>query len=64
MEVGLFRDGKKVYSGPEVPVRNTGQPDPNRVFVNASLRLSTDLEPGSYYLQITITDKNAKNKTE
>lgn len=63
MQAALFHDGKKVYSGPEVPIETAGQRDPNRVSVNGSLRLSTDFEPGSYYLQIVITDKNAKNKT-
>ena len=62
MEAKLFRDGKNVYSGPEVPIRITSQPDPSRLVVTGAVKLSPDLEPGSYYLQVVITDKNSKNK--
>ena len=63
MEAKLFRDGKSVYSGPEVPINAGNQADPGRLLVNGSLRLNSDLEPGNYYLQVVIMDKGAKNKT-
>jgi VWFA-related protein len=62
METKLFRDGKVVYSAPEVPIQTAGQPDPERVLVSGKVPLSRDLEPGFYYLQVVITDKNAKSK--
>ena len=62
METKLFRDGKVVYSGPEAPVQVTGQPDPERVLASGKVRLGPDLEPGFYYLQVLITDKDAKSK--
>lgn len=62
METKLFRDGKVVYSAPEVPVQTAGQPDPERVVVSGKVPLSRDLEPGFYYLQVVITDKDAKDK--
>jgi hypothetical protein len=62
MEARLFRDGKNVYAGPEVPIQTANQPDPNRLFVTGALKLSADLEPGNYYLQVVITDKNVKDK--
>jgi VWFA-related protein len=62
METKLFRDGKVVYSAPEVPIQTTGQPDPERVIVSGKVPLSRDLEPGFYYLQVVITDKEAKGK--
>jgi len=62
METKLFRDGKVVYSGPEVPIQTAGQPDPERVLVSGKVPLSRDLEPGFYYLQVVITDKDAKGK--
>jgi hypothetical protein len=62
METKLFRDDKVIYSGPETPIQITGQPDPERVVVNGKVRLSPDLEPGFYYLQVVITDKDAKGK--
>ena len=64
MEAKLFRDGKNVYASPEVPIQTANQPDPNRVVVNGGVKLTPNLEPGSYYLQVVITDKNAKNKIE
>lgn len=60
METKLFRDGKVVYSGPEAPIQTAGQPDPDRVVASGKVRL--DLEPGYYYLQVVITDKDVKSK--
>ncbi len=60
MEAKLFRDGKNVYSGPEVPIDFTKQPDPSRVFASGTVKLNAELEPGSYYLQVVVTDKSAK----
>jgi VWFA-related protein len=62
METKLFRDGKVVYSGPESPIQQSGQADPERVLVGDKVRLSPDLEPGFYYLQVVISDKDAKSK--
>ena len=62
METKLFREGKVVYSAPEVPIQTAGQPDPERVLVSGKVPLSRDLEPGFYYLQVVITDKEAKGK--
>jgi VWFA-related protein len=62
METKLFRDGKEVYSGPEAPIQIGGQPDPERVLASGKLRLGPELEPGFYYLQVVITDKDAKSK--
>jgi hypothetical protein len=62
METKLFRDGKVVYSGPEIPIQVAGQPDPDRVVASSKVRLSPDLEPGFYYLQVVINDKDAKGK--
>ena len=59
MQARLFRDGKSVYSGPEVPIVGKSA-DPSRLFVNGSVRLPPDLELGDYYLQVVITDKSAK----
>ena len=62
MQAKLFRDGKAVYSGQEMPINVGNQADPSRLLVNGSLRLRPDLELGSYYLQVVITDKSAKSK--
>jgi hypothetical protein len=34
----------------------------DRLFVTSALPLSADLEPGSYYLQVVVTGKTAKDK--
>ena len=62
MEPKLFRDGKNVYSGPEIPIEVGNQPDPNRMLVSGSVKLPLELELGNYFLQIVISDKSAKKK--
>jgi VWFA-related protein len=63
MNAMLFRDGKNVYSGPEIPIAASNPKDLNRVFASSRIKLTPDLEPGNYYLQVVITDKDApKNK--
>jgi VWFA-related protein len=63
MQAKIFRDGKSVYSAQEVPVKTaTNQTDPTRVFANGIVRLAQDLEPGNYYLQVTVTEAGAKKK--
>ena len=62
MQTKLFRDGKSVKSSAETAVDVTNQPDPRRMIITNVMRLTPDLEPGSYYLQVVITDKTAKDK--
>jgi VWFA-related protein len=53
----LFREGKLVKSVPAVPVDVTKSVEPGRVLMNSSVRLTPDLEPGAYYLQVVVFDK-------
>ena len=62
MNALLFRDDKVVYTGPEVPITVTNQTDLTRVFTNSVIKLTPDLEPGDYYLQVTVTDKDVDKK--
>ena len=62
VESKLFRDGKRVTLYPEAPVDVSNQPDLDRIFVNRMIKLSPDLEPGYYYLQLVITDKTGGEK--
>ena len=62
MQTKLFRDGKAVKSSVESAVDVTNQPDPGRMLITNVMRLTPDLEPGNYYLQVVITDKTAKDK--
>jgi hypothetical protein len=59
MNTMLFRDGKNVYSGPDVPIAASDPKDLNRVFASSRIKLAPDLAPGNYYLQVVITDKDA-----
>lgn len=63
MQTKLFRDGKSVYSGPEEPVKVVTSPaDLSRGFASGVVRLAPDLEPGNYYLQVTIKELGVKDK--
>jgi len=62
MNAMLFRDGKNVYSGPELPITASDPKDLSRVFAHSVIKLNSDLEPGNYYLQVMVTDKDAKGK--
>jgi hypothetical protein len=62
MEVKLFRNEKVVSSMPETPINFVNQTDLARLFTNGVIKLGGDFEPGSYYLQVVITDKAAKEK--
>lgn len=56
----IFSDGKNVYTGGEVPISAGSQQDLNRLFLDGTVKLGPELQPGSYYLQVVITDKAAK----
>ena len=58
--VRLFRDGKVVFEH-ESPVEIMQQLDPWRVLAGGRLRLGTNLLPGDYVMQLTVTDRLAKN---
>lgn len=60
----IFRDGKDVYTGDEVPVDAGSQKDLNRLYLDGSVKLGAELEPGNYYLQIVITDKGMKKENQ
>lgn len=62
MQTKLFRDGKAVKSSAEMVLDVKDQSDPARILAANVMRLTPDLEPGNYYLQLLITDKTANNK--
>jgi VWFA-related protein len=62
IQTKLFRDGKQVFTFSDIQVDTANQPDLNRIRVNLQFRLAADLEPGHYYLQLTVTDKVPKTK--
>jgi hypothetical protein len=58
----IFRDGKPIFEGKQQPVSSENQPDPAALSVVGSLALGTQMQPGDYVLQITVTDDLAKEK--
>jgi len=61
-QIRLFREGKQVFSGNELPLDPTGQTDLGRLVVAGALELGTDLPPGEYVFQIIVSDKLADKK--
>jgi len=61
-QVRLFRDGKEVFTGKEVPFDSTGQTDLQRLQTGGALQLGASMEPGEYVLQVIVTDLLADKK--
>jgi hypothetical protein len=61
-QVRLFRDGKQVFAGDELPFNPSGQTDLSRLIVGGALDLGTDLLPGEYIFQIIVSDALADKK--
>ena len=61
-QVKLFRDGKEIFSGKEIPYDSSGQTDLQRLPTAGALRLSSNMEPGDYVMQVIVTDLVADQK--
>jgi VWFA-related protein len=57
----IFRDGKQIFVGKEIPVDTNGQTDLKRLRAEGAIHI-LGLEPGEYVLQIVVTDALAKEK--
>jgi hypothetical protein len=64
LEIGvrLFRDGEPIYTAPSVPLDVGEQPDWARIRAGRALQLGTEMQPGAYVLEVTITDPASKKK--
>ncbi len=61
-QMRLIKDGRVVHEEAPVPVKAPGPTDPTRLPAAGALTLGRNLEPGSYLLQVIVTDEaNAKN---
>ena len=58
----LYRDGLSLGPAVEAPIDVGDQADLGRLFITGSVRLSSNLEPGNYYLQVVIVNKAVKDK--
>ena len=61
MQTRLFRDGKPVSSNPPVPIE-IKEGESGRKLITDVIRLTPELEPGDYYLQVMVTDTTTKDK--
>jgi VWFA-related protein len=62
MQARLFRDAKVIYTSPEMVVDGAHQEDLSRVVATGIVRLSQDLETGTYFLQLAVVDTLLKEK--
>jgi hypothetical protein len=60
----LFREGKLILEGAPAPVSIADKPDYQRIGYLNAITLGTNLQPGSYALQVIVVDKLAKEKKQ
>ncbi len=58
----IIREGRVVFEGQPTPVDLTGQTDLQRVIAGSGVQLGTEMTPGDYILQVTVTDLLAREK--
>lgn len=61
-QIRLFRDGKLIFTGKVAPLDTSNQKDLRRLLAGGSIQTGTDMIPGDYVLQVTVTDPLAKEK--
>jgi VWFA-related protein len=61
-QVRIFRDGKPLFEGKQIPLDLTGQKNFQRITPSGALSLGKEMQPGDYVLQIIVTDNLAKEK--
>jgi hypothetical protein len=61
-QVRVFKAGKIVSAGKELPFDATGQQDLRRLVAGGALQLGIEMDPGEYVLQILVTDQLVKRK--
>jgi hypothetical protein len=60
--IRLYREGEPVYTGEARPLELPPQPDWRRVRAGGALALGAEMRPGSYVLEVTVTDPLSKKK--
>jgi VWFA-related protein len=61
-QVCVFRDGKQIFTGKEIPFEVRGVTDLKRLPAGGAIQLGTDMTPGEYVLQVIVTDLLADEK--
>ncbi|HSS18615.1 MAG TPA: VWA domain-containing protein [Pyrinomonadaceae bacterium] len=63
LQVRLFREGKAVFVGDEIPFDAANQADLKRLTTNGAIQLGSQMEPGDYVLQVVVTDLLRNDKS-
>jgi VWFA-related protein len=61
-QVRLFRNGKELFTGKEIPFDAGQQTDLKRLVANGAVQLGSEMQPGEYVFQIIVTDLLASGK--
>jgi hypothetical protein len=61
-QVTVFHEGKPVFTGHPSSLSTNGQADVKRLIGGGVIQLGTDMPPGDYVLQVTVTDALADKK--
>ena len=64
VRVRVFRDGKLFYEGTEAKVDTSAKSDPRHIRSAGALAIGRTMTPGDYILQVVVTDKLAKTKSQ
>jgi hypothetical protein len=59
----IYREGKLVHTSDPAPLDPAAQTDWSRIRIGRGLLLGAEMEPGSYVLEITVTDLANKRRT-
>ena len=62
-KIRVFRDGKLLLDGRQIPVNTSNQSDLARIKVTGAISIGKAMPPGDYILQIVVTDDLAKQKS-
>ena len=57
MQTKVFRDGKVVKSIPAAPLDAPNKTDGGPILATNMMQLTSDLEPGTYYMQVAVFDR-------
>lgn len=62
VQMKIFRDGKPIFEGKQIPLVPPPQSDLQRIKFSGALNLGSEMETGDYVLQLVVSDKLAKEK--
>ena len=61
-QVKLFRDGREIFTGKEIPFDAANQPDLKRLVASGAIQLGSEMVPEEYVFQAIVIDLRASGK--